>query len=200
MLLRGLWIAILCSAFSCIIIGCHVPQDRFFILRNVPESPSFVVIPANNYLSQVMFANEIEEAIISAGVKVVMFSQATKEVTKEVTVGAGLQAIEGDQAARKSGTGKLTEKSVELSEGVTADYIVYTYANSKQIRIIKRQTREILTVLNLSENLYREKENKIAYRRKLVVDALVSMGIPIIYTHKQGSLRRNKAPNPYLIE
>lgn len=52
-------------------------------MRNVPESPSFVVIPANNYLYQVMFANEIEKAIISVGVKVVM-PPATKDVTKEV--------------------------------------------------------------------------------------------------------------------
>ncbi len=178
MLLRSLCIAIFSFVFFAQLLGCHVPQDRFFILRNVPESPSFVVIPANDYLSQVMFANEIEEAIISVGVKVVM-RPATKNVTKEVAVGAEIQAIEGNQAAQKSGAGKLTERYVEF-EDINADYIVYTYASSKQIRIIKRQTREILTVLNLSENLYIEKENKIAYRRKLVADALVSMGIPTI--------------------
>ena len=198
MLLRGLWIAIFNFVFFFTMIGCHVPQDRFFILRNVPDSPSFVVIPANDYLSQVMFANEIEEAIISVGVKVVM-RPATKNVTKEVAVEAGIQAIEGNQAAQKVGVGKLTERYVEF-EDINADYIVYTYASSKQIRIIKKQTREILTVLNLSENLYIDQANKITYRRKLVVDALVSMGVPIIYTHKQGPLRRNKAPNPYLIE
>ena len=168
MLLRGLWIAIFNFVFFFTMIGCHVPQDRFFILRNVPDSPSFVVIPANDYLSQVMFANEIEEAIISVGVKVVM-RPATKNVTKEVAVEAGIQAIEGNQAAQKVGVGKLTERYVEF-EDINADYIVYTYASSKQIRIIKKQTREILTVLNLSENLYIDQANKITYRRKLVVD------------------------------
>ena len=159
-------------------IGCS--QTQFVVLRDVPESPSFVVIPANNYLSQVEFANEVEAAIIGAGVKVVMFSQASKEVTKEVAIEGEIQAIEGNKAARKSGEGRLIERYVEFFEEIKADYIVLTYAGSKQIRIIKRQPREILAVLNLSEDLYMEKGNQISYRRKLVADALASMGIPVV--------------------
>ena len=60
-----------------VLAGC-APQTQFVVLRDVPESPSFVVIPANDYLHEVVFANEVENAIISAGVKVVM-----RPVTKD---------------------------------------------------------------------------------------------------------------------
>ena len=197
MLLRGLWTVIFSFVFLPAITGCQVPSyNQFVILRNVPESPSFVVIPPNNYLDQVAFANEIEAAIISVGVKVVM-RPATKDVTKEVAVEGGIAAVEGSQAAHKSGEGRLIERYAAF-EDIEADYIVNTYADSSQIRIMKRQTREILTVLNLSEKIiYRENENKISNRRrtkisnrrKLGADALVSMGIPIIYQPKQGGTK-----------
>lgn len=127
-----------------------------------------------------MFANEIEEAIISVGVKIVM-RPATKDVTKEVAVEGGIAAIEGNQAAHKSGEGKLIERYVAF-EDIDADYIVYTYAGSKQIRIIKKQSREILAVLKM-EAAYRNaitgKRERGSYSRA-VSDALASMGIPVI--------------------
>jgi nucleotide-binding universal stress UspA family protein len=166
-----------------VIIGCT--QTQFVVLREVPESPSFVVIPANNYLNQVAFANEVEAAIISAGIKVVMFSQATKGVTKEVAVEEGILAVEGTQAAHKSGEGKLIERYVEFFEEIKADYIVLTYAGSRQIRIIKRQTSEILAVLEVPRFLIRDPELR-QKRRQHFYNLLAKMGIPVVYPHKQG--------------
>ena len=88
MLLRDLWIVIFNLVFFSVIIGCST-KTQFVVLRAVPESPSFVVIPANNYLNQVAFANEVEAAIIGAGVKVVS-RPATKEITKEVAAEGGM--------------------------------------------------------------------------------------------------------------
>ena len=164
------------------IIGCT--KTQFVVLRDVPKSPSFVVIPANDYLLQVAFAHRIEEAIISAGVKVVMFSQATKEVTKEIAVKGGIKAIEGDQAAQKSGAGKLIERYVEL-ENINADYIVYTYVESGQIRIMKNQTSEILTVLTVP---IAPITNQPLVYHEFIVDALDSMGIPVTY-RKRGATK-----------
>ena len=158
-----------------VIVGCS--KIQFVVLRDVPESPSFVVIPANNYLNQVAFANEVEAAIISAGIKVVMFSQATKEVTKEVAVEGKIAVVEGGQAAQKSGEGKLTERYIELFEEIKADYIVMTYAGSKQIRIIKRQTREILAVLTVPTD---PRTHQPLEHHEFIADALANMGIPVI--------------------
>ena len=162
-----------------VIVGCS--KTQFVVLRDVPESPSFVVIPANNYLNQVAFANEVEAAIISAGIKVVMFSQATKEVTKEVAVGGKIAVVEGSQAAQKSGEGKLTERYVEFFEEIKADYIVQTYAGSKQIRIIKRQTREILAVLTVPTD---PRTHQSLDHHDFIADALTNMGVPVISVRK----------------
>ncbi len=196
MLLRHSSFVIFSFVLFPVIMGCQVPYNQYIVLRAVPEYPSFVVIPANDYLDQVAFANEVEAAIIGVGVKVIN-RPATKEVTKEVAAEGGIQAIEGNQAVRKSGEGKLTEKYVAF-EDIDADYTVQTYASSRQIRIMKNQTREILAVLNLSENLYIEQGNKIAYRRKLVADALANIGIPVLYTHKQSSSQNEKRQNTAL--
>lgn len=193
MLLCRLPFMIFSFAVFLVVIGCQVPYNQYVVLRDVPEHPSFIVIPANDYLDQVAFANEVEAAIISVNVKVIN-RPATKEVTKEIAAEGGIQAIEGNQAAHKSGEGKLTEKYVAF-EDIDADYTVRTYVSSRQIRIMKNQTREILAVLNLSENLYIEQGNKIAYRRKLIADALANIGIPVIYTYKQSSPQKKKTQN-----
>lgn len=168
-----------------VMIGCS--RTQYVVLREVPESPSFAVIPANDYLNQVAFATEIEEAIISAGVKVVMFSQAAKEVTKEISVKEGIAAVKGNQAARKSGAGKLTERYVEF-EHTDVDYLVYTYLESGQIRIIKNQTREILVVLTVVINPVTKTHIPSTYYEP-IADALKSMGIP---TYPRN--RRSKKP------
>ena len=123
--------------------GCG--RTRYIVLREVPQSPSFVVIPANDYLHEVAFANHIENTIISTGIKVVV-RPATKEVLTEQAVGgSGSRRAEGHQSNLGMGA-KLTERYFEY-ESVDADYIVQTYRNSLQVKISKRETREILAVL-----------------------------------------------------
>ena len=114
-----------------------------------------------------------------------MFSQATKEVTREVAVEGEIQAIEGSQAARKSGKGKLIERYIESFEEIKTDYIVLTYAGSRQIRIIKRQTREILAILK-APRIFTNDPKVRQKQRQQFYDALEKMGIPVIRTRKQG--------------
>ena len=126
-----------------ILAGCTTTQ--YVVYRDVPECPSFVVIPANNYLREVAFANHIEDAIISAGVKVVI-RPATKEVMTEQTVrGAEYKQAEDLQSDLEADA-KLTERYFEY-ENIDADYVVRTYHTSQQVRIAKRESREILAVL-----------------------------------------------------
>ena len=123
--------------------GCGTTQ--YVVLRNVPTSPTFVVIPANSYLNQVTFANEIESAIISAGVRVVA-RPATKEVMteKEIHGAEGIQGA-GTQAIRAADA-KVTERYFAFDD-FNADYIVHTYVNPEQVKFTKRESKEILAVL-----------------------------------------------------
>ena len=151
--------------------GCS--KTEFVILRDVPESPSFVVIPANDYLNEVEFANDIENAIISAGLKVVM-RPATKDVTMEKTV----QGAEGQQAADvkliQSAEAKLIER-YSAFEDIDTDYIVLTYVTSRQVKIAKRETREILVVLLASQP-----EHYSYTWPKKIYETLAKMGLPVV--------------------
>ncbi len=147
--------------------GCG--RTHFVVLRNVPRSPSFVVIPANNYISEVAYANRIEQAIISSGVKVI--SRPSAAPTKEVTTEKVLGKVEGSQAAAT----KLTERYFEF-ENLTADYIVQTYATAQQVKITKRETQEVMTVL-IVDTIYM---TAVEWRQKIFKKALVKMGIPVM--------------------
>ena len=147
-----------------IMAGCA--RTKFVVLRDVPQSPSFVVIPANTYLLEVEFGNKIEQAIISSGVKVVMHPS-----TREVTTEKVLEKAEGNQAAGM----KLTERYFEF-EKINADYIVQTYATSQQVKITKRETQEVLAVLTLTAPY---NTPTIEWRRKFLTRALAKMGIPV---------------------
>ena len=125
------------------LIGCT--KYEYVVLRGVPESPSIVVIPANDYLYEIAFANATEQAIIRAGVRVVA-RPSTKEVTTEHTI-SGAHGNQGPgEALVQAGEAKLREKYLAWEE-FEADYIVRTFATSGQIKILKRDTKEILAVM-----------------------------------------------------
>lgn len=149
---------------------------QYVVLRNVPKSPSFVVIPANNYLNQVRYANEIERALIIAGVKVVA-RPATKEVMteKEVHEAEGIQES-GAQAIRAADA-KVTERYFAFDD-ITADYIVQTFASPEQVKITKRESMEILAVI--TSQLDGLKINNTSYSWSSAIHkTLENMGIPV---------------------
>jgi hypothetical protein len=156
-----------------VLAGCAPQTPQFVVLRDVPESPSFVVIPANNYLHEVEFANKVENAIISAGIKVVL-RPATKDVTTEKII----QGAEGQQAADvkliQSAEAKLIER-YSAFEDIDTDYIVLTYVTSRQVKIAKRETREILVVLLASQP-----EHYSYTWPKKIYETLAKMGLPVV--------------------
>ena len=126
-----LCVIIFCLCFA----GCG--KTNYIVLRDVPQSPSFVVIPVTNTISEVSYANIVESAIIAAGVKVVL-RPASKEIEKTTTT----PTDDGDS------TKILTERYFELDE-LNADYLVQTYVTPAQVKISKLSTREVLTIVNI---------------------------------------------------
>ena len=127
----------LCVIIFCLsFVGCG--KTNYIVLRDVPQSPSFVVIPVTNTISEISYANVVERAIIAAGVKVVL-RPASKEVEETTTTPAN----NGDS------TTILTERYFGLDE-LTADYLVQTYATPTQVKISKLSTREVLTIVNVA--------------------------------------------------
>ena len=160
------------------ITGCVPPVHQFVVYRDVPDSPSFVVIPANDYMHEVLFANEIEEAIIACGVKVVQRPGA-KRIRTEKSIGG----LEGNQMrdpdASVTSVREADAKRVESYweyESIDADYLVETYVNNRNVKILKKDTREVLTVFYAND--YMEGSIKLSWRYK-VYETLRHMGVQV---------------------
>ena len=175
MKLRTLLKRLIIVLLSVSLAGCGTTQ--YVVLRNVPTSPTFVVIPANSYLNQVRYANEVERALISAGVKVVA-RPSTKEVMteKEVHGAEGLQ--ESGARAIRAADAKITERYFAFDD-ITADYIVETFANPEQVKITKRESMEILAVI--TPQLDGLNINNTSYSWTSAIHmTLEKMGIPVV--------------------
>ena len=159
--------------------GCARIMPEIVVLRDVPKSPVFVVFPANNYLREVEFANNVEDAIISAGVRVVI-----RPSTKEVTTEKRVQGAEGRQAGSNeailAADAKLTEKYFAF-DAIQADYIVHTFANSRHVKISKKESREILAIFEAQS--FRDAAGKFQTWHVKLHKALERMGIPVSHNH-----------------
>ena len=152
--------------FVFVLIGC-APTIQFVVLRDVPENPSFVVLPANDRLSEAGYANRIERALIASGVKVVR-RPALKEIKTVQPVGQA-------RNARLPKTTVTSESSYELAD-IHVDYIVQTYRTSRQVKISKKETGEILTVLVVPEYDF-DPDVLMPVQKQIISDTLLHMGI-----------------------
>ena len=144
------------------VFGCGTTS--FVVLRNVPLSPSMVVVPVNPLAYQVEFANDIEEIIIGSGVSVLQ-----RPTTKEITVTKEAEKVEIQMLKGGKAEMSMVERFYAFNE-ITADYIVITNSYSNQVRIIKNDTQEVLASFKTS----REPEIlKKTIKRSLIVIGLV---------------------------
>ena len=171
--------------FVAIIIGgCNRVTTSFVSIKDVPESPSFVVLPFNYYKAQIDFARMVESALIASGVRVVNRPTGIKEV--EVSRDAEKGAIDKKGAvveeryidSRWAGE-KRIERYIEM-EDIKADYIVYTSGSvdyrqgrailyESNVRIVKKGSQEVLSSF------------MVHYRRinQEIYDALQALGVPV---------------------
>ena len=162
----------LCIFLILILTSCGTKE--YIVLRDVPENPTFTVIPADNYLSEVAFANRIERYLISAGVKVVQRPGMKHIQTEQSEAERQSKSDSSTEAA-----GKVLTETYFMREPTAADYIVLTYRHSLQIRIIKNKTQEVLTVLSLP---IAHQQFGSDPERKYILDALSHMQIHTIQT------------------
>lgn len=156
---------IICSVFL-FLFGCST-KTVFVVLRDVPENPSFVVIPASDYLYQIELANMIEAFLISSGVKVV-----TRPAIKEVQATKQASQVDAQSSQPVGAQATLTERYVAF-EDTNADFIVETYADNRQVKIIRKATKEILATFELTKPQTQKKDQVI------IQNALRSIGVPI---------------------
>lgn len=126
-----------------ILTGCYTyTQTTFVVQRNVPQNPTFTVYPANHSFSEVTFANAIESYLIGSGVKVVQRPALKSVQTEEIKTKdkrTSEPAIEGK--------GIAVTKTFWAYEPTDADYYIETNSISGQMRVVKTQTQEVLSIL-----------------------------------------------------
>ena len=178
-------------------LACATPKSYVILSPETPLRPVFVVVPFNKYSSQIEFANDVEEAIINAGIRAIRYSQAKKEVTTEEAVGKAQasgetkkskEKAEGQLQAETVGA-KRTIKTIEY-EGLDAEYSVETNKIYNRIRIIKLDTQEVLVSANVSVT------RKVLYDQ--IYDFLLSIGTPVKkdyeYNYPESAKRRGLNP------
>jgi len=131
---------------ACLLLAGCGTNTVFVVQRDVPASPVFTVVPANDYMNQIDFANIVESYLLSAGAKVVQ-RPAWKEVKAEKQA-AGLAAPSGIQV--QGAQASMTEWFAAF-DSTNADYFVLTFADTRYIRIMQRSTKEILASFELKK-------------------------------------------------
>jgi hypothetical protein len=145
-----------------LLIGCAQAQPQFVGIRQVPESPSFVVFPLFETPEQYLYAGVIEAGLLGNGVKVLSRPQR-KEITAKTRTEMGT-AAESPASAVEGGPPQMSTSSakqnVEVWQrfqdmGTEADYVVITHTRpavyggrvafeSTNVRIIRRETNEVV--------------------------------------------------------
>ena len=150
---------------SCFVLGmcvlisaCGTTRYNAVIIGDVPQHPVFIVHPATNQLYQHWFANEVEHALISAGVKVVLPPRKTKNVivTKSIAGADNNTIVEANpiqiqsESSIRAGAGTVTE-SYDEYEDIDYDYLVQTYAIKRHIKIVRRYDKEVIAMIEVDE-------------------------------------------------
>jgi len=144
---------------SFIFINSVVAQDEFFIVRrDVPENPSFVVIPVSWHEDDIEYADTFEETLIKFGLKVVnrpSIRNVTETKGVVSNIGTETKGVVSNTGTETKGvvsnigteqTGSKTMREEYLSyEATGAHYVILTNVNSKRAKIVNIKTREILS-------------------------------------------------------
>lgn len=135
--------------FLCLLLiltGCsyYIPiyKTNFIVQRDVPQNPTFTVMPNNNSFSEVAFAQVVEACLIGARVKVVQLP-ATKSVqTEEVRT-----KKKTTPEPALEGKGTVVTETYLAYEPTNADYYIQTNSVSRQMKVVKTETQEVLAIL-----------------------------------------------------
>jgi hypothetical protein len=168
--MKAMILALLGLCFS-ILSGCS-SKTIFVVYRDVPTNPSFVVIPANDYLDEVAFANVVEASIIRAGIKVVT-RPGTKEVSVKKEAAQAQKEIDQDVGNVQSQT---VEEKYFRWDDTPADYVVFTYSGANRVRFTKKSTREVFASFELPGAATWGGQEKAD---KIISEALTKLGLPV---------------------
>jgi hypothetical protein len=139
-----------------ILQGCVSSNNPIYIVsRDVPENPSFTVIPFNNYQLQISCTDSVESALISSGVKVVKRPEVKEVENRKGYGGEQKQIDQPNENINSKGAFETRIERYSEYEEIKSDYIIETnctvqsyqgslYIEGMNVRITKTISKEIL--------------------------------------------------------
>ena len=129
------------------ICGCAATPHGYIILRDVPDHPSFTVLPPSDEVEEIKCANRFEKYLIRAGLAVI-----SRPAIKSVVMERQMEAAESQatpSASETAAVGATIKESYWAYSEMQVDYLVHTDRRVGQVKIEKRETREILTIFDI---------------------------------------------------
>jgi len=130
-----------------LLFGC-AQQPVILVLRDTPQNPSFIVIPPNDFLNEVHFANGVEKSLIGSGAKVLR-RPAGKTVENNTAADKNLLSNREISAQKL-----IVSESFRDIDEFTSDYLIETYADYRQVKCTNCKTKEIVSVFTVEEDSY----------------------------------------------
>ncbi len=127
--------------------GCS-QQPVILVLRDAPQNPSFIVIPPNDFLSEVHFASDVEGVLIKSGAKVLR-RPAGKAGEKASLIGKNLPINK-----ETSDQGIIVTESYRDIDEFTSDYLIETFAEYRQLKFTNCKTKEIVSIFTIEKDSY----------------------------------------------
>lgn len=153
------------------------------------DVPTFVVVPSDFTTDQILYADRLEQALLTLGVRVYERPRGLKEVETRTGVSAQgsaskAEGVGGNQRVQGAGVGvdvEHIERYLE-AEDVRATHIVYSYGRAyhngpkyafieASVKIVERGTGRVLSSFSL------EPYNEVP----ALYQALRSMSVPILH-------------------
>ncbi|TAK56670.1 MAG: hypothetical protein EPO24_10925 [Bacteroidetes bacterium] len=160
-------------------IGCSPSVFHGYVVqRDVPQNPSFVVIPASDYYDEIAYANKMEACLIRLGLKVVTRPGQKFVVTEKGTAKANLNNENSETELNAGGLGR-TEKYWAL-DSTSADYYIHSFLELQQIKVVKKSTKEVLTIFSTNIKPRRMRTKEVWENHEILIhDAFESLGFSV---------------------
>ena len=129
------------------------PETTYKYVPVVEENVRFVVLPFNNYITQLEFAAKIENILLEAGLNLLAPPRGTKTIEERTGAGVSQRRVAG--ASSSSGRNNLKTVRIEryiASETIDAEYIVETMLKDSYgtIKFTRLRDHKIMSVITLT--------------------------------------------------
>ena len=166
-----------------LVSACGSSSFKYVVYRDVPQHPSFVVVPVSYAASDYRFKENTESSLIEMGLSVIeapllksaemkAMSRSSRTI-RDVQLDGSVKQVSIDDLVATSG----------VYDQVKADYVILVNAETDVLKITKRKTHEIQTMIKYTML------DKSGSRFIKLHEALLALGFKVKKVSKEEKLK-----------